>query len=167
MTMARRKSSPGGSKRKFSLNPLVWLWRIFFWGFCAIVLLQLWYLAQIAVWTHVNPSSTSFMQTRLAEIRKTEPGFQLKHEWVPYDKISLNLKRAVIAAEDSGFMTHKGVEMEAMMACSVAALTIYDMCKSTDRSMTIGEVALWEKTGGRSGIWRREPNTNGSGTSSF
>ncbi len=60
-----------------------------------------------------------------------------------------------------------GVEMEALVACSVAALTIYDMCKSTDRSMTIGEVALWEKTGGRSGIWRREPDTNGSGTSSF
>jgi cyclic pyranopterin phosphate synthase len=48
-----------------------------------------------------------------------------------------------------------GVEMEAMTACSVAALTIYDMCKSTDRSMTIGELALWEKTGGRSGVWRR------------
>ena len=60
-----------------------------------------------------------------------------------------------------------GVEMEALVACSVAALTIYDMCKSTDRAMTIGEVALWEKTGGRSGVWRREPNTNGSGTSSF
>jgi len=60
-----------------------------------------------------------------------------------------------------------GVEMEALVACTVAGLTIYDMCKSMDRSMTIGEVALWEKTGGRSGIWRREPNTNGSGTSSF
>jgi cyclic pyranopterin phosphate synthase len=48
-----------------------------------------------------------------------------------------------------------GVEMEALMACSVACLTIYDMCKSTDRSMTIGDVALWEKTGGRSGVWRR------------
>lgn len=60
-----------------------------------------------------------------------------------------------------------GVEMEALLSCSVAALTIYDMCKSTDRAMTIGEVALWEKTGGRSGIWRREPDTNGSGRSSF
>src|SRR4051812_21501144 len=60
-----------------------------------------------------------------------------------------------------------GVEMEALTACTVAALTIYDMCKSTDRGMTIGECALWEKTGGRSGIWRREPNTNGSGTSAF
>jgi cyclic pyranopterin monophosphate synthase len=48
-----------------------------------------------------------------------------------------------------------GVEMEALMACAVAALTIYDMCKSSDRSMVIGELALWEKTGGKSGHWRR------------
>ncbi len=48
-----------------------------------------------------------------------------------------------------------GVEMEAMTACSIAALTIYDMCKSIDRSMTIGELQLWEKNGGRSGTWRR------------
>ena len=48
-----------------------------------------------------------------------------------------------------------GVEMEALTACAIAALTIYDMCKSADRSMVIGELALWEKTGGRSGVWRR------------
>ena len=48
-----------------------------------------------------------------------------------------------------------GVEMEALTACSVAALTIYDMCKSRDRSMVIDAVALWEKTGGRSGTYRR------------
>ena len=48
-----------------------------------------------------------------------------------------------------------GVEMEALTACAVAALTIYDMCKSIDRSMTVGELALWEKTGGRSGTYRR------------
>ena len=48
-----------------------------------------------------------------------------------------------------------GVEMEALTACAVAALTIYDMCKSSDRSMVIGELALWEKTGGKSGHWRR------------
>jgi cyclic pyranopterin monophosphate synthase len=49
-----------------------------------------------------------------------------------------------------------GVEMEALHACSMAALTIYDMCKSVDRGMVIGDLALWEKTGGRSGIWRRQ-----------
>lgn len=48
-----------------------------------------------------------------------------------------------------------GVEMEALTACAVAALTVYDMCKSSDRGMTIGELALWEKTGGRQGTWRR------------
>ena len=50
-----------------------------------------------------------------------------------------------------------GVEMEALTACTVAGLTVYDMCKSFDRSMTISDVALWEKTGGRSGPWRRMP----------
>jgi cyclic pyranopterin phosphate synthase len=49
-----------------------------------------------------------------------------------------------------------GVEMEALTAVTVAALTIYDMCKSSDRTMTIERVALWEKSGGRSGSWRRE-----------
>lgn len=48
-----------------------------------------------------------------------------------------------------------GVEMEALTACSVAALTVYDMCKSRDKEMVIGEVALWEKSGGRSGHYRR------------
>lgn len=50
-----------------------------------------------------------------------------------------------------------GVEMEALHACSVAALTVYDMCKSADRSMVIGELTLWEKTGGKSGLYRRDP----------
>jgi cyclic pyranopterin phosphate synthase len=45
--------------------------------------------------------------------------------------------------------------MEALTACTVAALTIYDMCKAIDRSMVIGEIALWEKTGGKSGDYRR------------
>jgi cyclic pyranopterin phosphate synthase len=48
-----------------------------------------------------------------------------------------------------------GVEMEALTACSVAALTIYDMCKSADKTMVIGELALWEKSGGRSGTFQR------------
>lgn len=49
-----------------------------------------------------------------------------------------------------------GVEMEAMTAAAVAALTIYDMCKSVDRAMLIESVALLRKEGGRSGTWQRE-----------
>jgi cyclic pyranopterin monophosphate synthase len=54
-----------------------------------------------------------------------------------------------------------GVEMEALTACAVACLTIYDMCKSSDRGMVIGEIALWEKTGGRSGTYRRSDGLDG------
>ena len=51
-----------------------------------------------------------------------------------------------------------GVEMEALTAVQVALLTIYDMCKSADRGMTIERVRLLEKSGGKSGPWRREPD---------
>lgn len=53
-------------------------------------------------------------------------------------------------------MERTGVEMEAMVAASVAALTIYDMCKGADKGITIGEVALLFKEGGKSGSYRRE-----------
>jgi cyclic pyranopterin phosphate synthase len=48
-----------------------------------------------------------------------------------------------------------GVEMEALTAVSVAALTLYDMLKAADKAMVLGEITLWEKRGGRSGVWRR------------
>ena len=50
-----------------------------------------------------------------------------------------------------------GVEMEALTAVAVAALTLYDMLKAADRGMVMGEFALWEKRGGRSGVYRRAP----------
>src|SRR4249920_2538240 len=59
---------------------------------------------------------------------------------------------------------HIAVEMEALHACSVAALTIYDMCKSADKAMVIGELALWEKTGGRSGTYRRASDVDATVT---
>jgi len=49
-----------------------------------------------------------------------------------------------------------GVEMEALTAASVAGLTIYDMCKAVDKGMTIGEIQLLEKKGGKSGHWQRD-----------
>jgi cyclic pyranopterin phosphate synthase len=53
-----------------------------------------------------------------------------------------------------------GVEMEALTAVTVACLTIYDMCKSVDRAMVIGDIALWEKTGGRSGTFQRQSDVS-------
>ncbi|MEL1134716.1 cyclic pyranopterin monophosphate synthase MoaC [Desulfitobacterium sp. THU1] len=54
-----------------------------------------------------------------------------------------------------------GVEMEALTAVSVAALTIYDMCKAIDKTMVIGEIRLMEKTGGKSGHFVRKEDHNG------
>ncbi|MEM9353754.1 MAG: cyclic pyranopterin monophosphate synthase MoaC [Planctomycetota bacterium] len=63
---------------------------------------------------------------------------------------------SVLSLESTVCSTGKtGVEMEALTAVSVAALTVYDMCKSLDRSMVIGPVRLEEKAGGRSGHYRR------------
>ena len=54
-----------------------------------------------------------------------------------------------------------GVEMEALTACSVAALTIYDMCKSADKAMVVGDIRLEEKIGGKSGTYRRAQTDEG------
>ena len=57
-----------------------------------------------------------------------------------------------------------GVEMEALTAVAVAALTVYDMCKAVDREMTIGPIGLVEKSGGKSGDFRRELQHEGQET---
>lgn len=63
--------------------------------------------------------------------------------------------RIVVTATVRAF-ERTGVEMEAMVASSMAALTIYDMCKGSDKGITISEVALLFKEGGKSGVYRRE-----------
>jgi cyclic pyranopterin phosphate synthase len=55
----------------------------------------------------------------------------------------------------AGTLGRTGVEMEALVAVSVAALTLYDMLKAVDRSIVIGPIRLREKRGGRSGVYRR------------
>jgi cyclic pyranopterin phosphate synthase len=55
----------------------------------------------------------------------------------------------------AGAAVRSGVEIGALTAVTAAALTIYDMCKSIDRTMTIGEVALWEVSGGDMATWHR------------
>ncbi|MFA7669104.1 MAG: monofunctional biosynthetic peptidoglycan transglycosylase [Burkholderiaceae bacterium] len=62
-----------------------------------------------------KPSSTAIMQQTLRELRRDDPAAQLQHEWVPYNQISANLKRAVVASEDSNFIGHSGVEWQDIM----------------------------------------------------
>lgn len=90
------------------------LLRLALWGFLLLVLLQFWYFANVVVWASKNPSSTSFMDLRLSQLRQVKPDAKIQQKWVRYDQISNHLKRAVIAAEDSGFVDHSGVEWEAI-----------------------------------------------------
>lgn len=64
-----------------------------------------------------------------------------------------NSVRCQVRAETSG---QTGVEMEALTAVQITLLTIYDMCKAVDRGMIIEKVGLMEKSGGKSGLWKRE-----------
>ena len=66
------------------------------------------------------------------------------------DNQSLKIEATVQVAAKTG------IEMEALTAVSVAALTVYDMCKGVDRGMSIGPIQLEEKSGGRSGHWTRD-----------
>jgi monofunctional glycosyltransferase len=92
-----------------------YLWWILAAPIVLVLLIQLYFFAQIGWWVHHNPSSTSFMRLQLAELQKKKPNTKLKHQWISYERISPNLKRAVIAAEDSTFAEHEGVDWEAMV----------------------------------------------------
>ena len=71
--------------------------------------------------------------------------------------LSTNLTESCVEIEANvKSIGRTGVEMEALTAVSIAALTIYDMCKSVDRSMQISDIRLVRKTGGKSGDFRAE-----------
>lgn len=79
-----------------------------------VLLIQLWYFLHIWWWVDHNPTSTAFMRTQLERLQEKDPKIRLQHKWVPYNRISNNLKRAIIASEDANFAEHEGVDWEAM-----------------------------------------------------
>ncbi|GAB3463010.1 monofunctional biosynthetic peptidoglycan transglycosylase [Massilia terrae] len=91
-----------------------WVKWIFLGPILAVLLLQLYFFVQICWWTRFDPSSTSMQRAQLAELRKTNPNAKLEKQWVPYNRISDNLKRAVIASEDANFTEHDGVDWQAL-----------------------------------------------------
>ena len=100
--MSRAKRSRGWVKWLF-LGPLL----IFF-------LVQLYFLLMVCYYAYFNPRTTMMMSEQLSLMRQTNPQAELKQQWVPYARISPNLKRAVIAAEDANFSAHDGVDWEAL-----------------------------------------------------
>lgn len=92
-------------------------WRGFLWrGLLAFVVLvlvyQLWIFLSICWWVNHNPSSSAFMEDRLKVMQEKSPEAKLRHKWVPYKRISNNLKRAVVVAEDSKFVMHEGFDWD-------------------------------------------------------
>jgi len=75
---------------------------------------QLSFLARVWWWRDHNPEATAFMQARLEQLRARDREAKLRHSWVPYDRISPSLKRAVVVAEDAKFSDHEGFDWEAI-----------------------------------------------------
>ena len=92
----------------------LWLARILFAALAAFAALQAWYLGWIVYWKWNDPAHTAFMQQAQQRLDLRRPAMRLQHQWVPYGRISPNLKRAVVAAEDARFLSHEGVDWEAV-----------------------------------------------------
>ncbi len=91
-----------------------------FFGWLALALagiflaVQLSFLARVWWWKDHNPQSTAFMEASLERLRAKKPEATLRHAWVPYDRISPALKRAIVVAEDSRFAEHEGFDWDAI-----------------------------------------------------
>ena len=76
------------------------------------LLMQCWYLAHVLWWKAFDPASTAFMEAGLERLQEKKPDAELRYRWVDYNRVSVHLKRAVIAAEDSRFLAHEGFDWE-------------------------------------------------------
>lgn len=93
--------------------------RIFRWLLTAVGLVVAMFLAyqgyvalRLWWWVDHNPTTTAFMNARLSTLREKKPEAKLKHQWVPYQKISTHLKRAILVSEDDKFVDHEGFDWE-------------------------------------------------------
>ncbi|MGC2518977.1 MAG: monofunctional biosynthetic peptidoglycan transglycosylase [Burkholderiales bacterium] len=98
------------------MKPFVPLWKAFGYTLGVLVVAfavyQFWFFAQILYWAGHNPEMTRFMEIRLKTMREKTPGARLKQQWVDYKRISTDLKRAIIVAEDAKFIDHEGFDWE-------------------------------------------------------
>ena len=86
--------------------------KVFSVSFFLFFFYQLWILLHIILWTVINPGESAFMETRLEHLQEKDEKATLRHQWVNYNQISINIKQAVIAAEDAKFIDHEGFDWE-------------------------------------------------------
>lgn len=89
-----------------------WLLRATALFLVALLLYQVWIFGHVCYWVNHNPSTSAFMEARLEQLRRRNPDATLRHQWAPYGRISVNLKRALVAAEDARFLEHDGFDWE-------------------------------------------------------
>ena len=91
---------------------LRWTWRTLLLALIALVAVQFWFLVHIWYWVDHHPETTAFMRARLEILQEDNPKARLRQQWVPYQRISGHLKRAVVAAEDAKFTSHNGFDWD-------------------------------------------------------
>jgi monofunctional biosynthetic peptidoglycan transglycosylase len=89
---------------------LRWILLVLFAGLAV----QLYFVARIALMAVVDPQSTSFQRSEAWRVTTEKGELRWRQQWVPYEELSSNLKRAVIASEDATFIEHEGVDLEAL-----------------------------------------------------
>ncbi|MHB1176364.1 MAG: monofunctional biosynthetic peptidoglycan transglycosylase [Sulfuriferula sp.] len=89
-----------------------WIQRGLLGLFLLVLGYQLWIFGHVWWWVDHNPANSAFMDERLDILQQNNPDAELRHKWVPYAKISGNLKRALVAAEDARFLRHDGFDWE-------------------------------------------------------
>ena len=102
-------------------------------AFAALALIQFWFLVHVGYWINNNPESTAFMRARLEILQETNPKAKLRQQWVPYNRISNHLKRAVVSAEDAKFMSHSGFDWDGIQ-------------KAFEKNMREGEIVAGGST---------------------
>src|SRR5918911_74931 len=103
--------------RRFSAwRALVIAWQAFSYTLGALVIAfavaQFYFYVHILYWEHHTPAATAFMEHSFEVLQAKDPRARLRYEWVPYERISEHLKRAVVAAEDARFLDHDGFDWE-------------------------------------------------------
>jgi monofunctional glycosyltransferase len=101
-----RKEGAGGRRR--------WIKWLVIAPLALLLLVQLYFFLNICWWVDHNPGMSSFMREQQAALRAKNPNANIQQLWVPYERISNNLKRAIIASEDANFSEHDGVDWEAL-----------------------------------------------------
>lgn len=89
-----------------------WVTRLLLGLLLFFLLWNLWIFSHIVWWRTHNPSETAFMEEQLGKLQQKNPDAELRHKWVPYKRISPNLKQALVASEDAKFLDHDGFDWE-------------------------------------------------------